>query len=76
LYVVHVKDSKERGSRIIMNISPLFTGDAGESGESEIWRYILEHDLVEALIAPRRRRRIPHHRVSGKLFDPVPEHHA
>jgi type I restriction enzyme M protein len=35
---------------IIMNGSPLFTGDAG-SGESEIRRYILEHDLLEALIA-------------------------
>jgi type I restriction enzyme M protein len=33
-----------------MNGSPLFTGDAG-SGESEIRRYILEHDLLEALIA-------------------------
>jgi type I restriction enzyme M protein len=33
-----------------MNGSPLFTGDAG-SGESEIRRFILEHDLLEALIA-------------------------
>ena len=33
-----------------MNGSPLFTGDAG-SGESEIRRYILENDLLEALIA-------------------------
>src|SRR5207248_6393589 len=40
------------GSRIaiIMNGSPLFTGDAG-SGESEIRRHILENDLLEALIA-------------------------
>jgi hypothetical protein len=30
--------------------SPLFTGDAG-SGESEIRRFILENDLLEALIA-------------------------
>jgi type I restriction enzyme M protein len=35
---------------IIMNGSPLFTGDAG-SGESEIRRYILENDWLEALIA-------------------------
>ena len=35
---------------IIMNGSPLFTGDAG-SGESEIRRYIFENDLLEALIA-------------------------
>jgi len=33
-----------------MNGSPLFTGDAG-SGESEIRRFILENDLLEALIA-------------------------
>jgi type I restriction enzyme M protein len=48
----HAKDPKEGGSRIaiIMNGSPLFTGDAG-SGESEIRRYILENDLLEALIA-------------------------
>jgi type I restriction enzyme M protein len=48
----HAKDSKEGGSRvaIIMNGSPLFTGDAG-SGESEIRRFILEDDLLEALIA-------------------------
>jgi len=41
-----------RGGRvaIIMNGSPLFTGDAG-SGESEIRRWILENDWLEALIA-------------------------
>ena len=33
-----------------MNGSPLFTGDAG-SGESEIRRWVLEHDWLEALIA-------------------------
>ncbi len=40
------------GSRIgiILNGSPLFTGGAG-SGESEIRRYILENDLLEAIIA-------------------------
>ncbi len=48
----HAKSPTEGGSRIaiIMNGSPLFTGDAG-SGESEIRRYILENDLLEALIA-------------------------
>ncbi|MGF1583049.1 MAG: N-6 DNA methylase [Gemmataceae bacterium] len=35
---------------IIMNGSPLFTGDAG-SGESRIRRWILEEDYLEALIA-------------------------
>ena len=35
---------------IIMNGSPLFTGDAG-SGESEIRRWVLENDWLEALIA-------------------------
>ena len=50
--LAHAKEPKEGGSRIaiIMNGSPLFTGDAG-SGESEIRRYILENDLLEALIA-------------------------
>jgi len=50
--LAHAKDPKEGGSRIaiIMNGSPLFTGDAG-SGESEIRRFILENDLLEALIA-------------------------
>jgi type I restriction enzyme M protein len=50
--LAHVREPGEGGSRvaIIMNGSPLFTGDAG-SGESEIRRYILEHDLLEALIA-------------------------
>lgn len=35
---------------IITNGSPLFTGDAG-GGESEIRRWILESDLLEAIIA-------------------------
>ena len=50
--LAHVKAPSENGSRIaiIMNGSPLFTGDAG-SGESEIRRWILENDLLEALIA-------------------------
>ena len=56
LFLLHmlarVKEPEEGGSRIaiIMNGSPLFTGDAG-SGESEIRRYIFENDLLEALIA-------------------------
>ena len=50
--LAHAKAPNEGGSRIaiIMNGSPLFTGDAG-SGESEIRRFILENDLLEALIA-------------------------
>ena len=56
LFLLHMlsraKDPEEGGSRIaiIMNGSPLFTGDAA-SGESEIRRYIFENDLLEALIA-------------------------
>jgi type I restriction enzyme M protein len=48
----HMKPVQEGGSRvaIIMNGSPLFTGDAG-SGESEIRRWILENDWLEALVA-------------------------
>lgn len=40
-----------QGSRVasIHNGSSLFTGDAG-SGESNIRRYLVEHDLVEAII--------------------------
>jgi type I restriction enzyme M protein len=50
--LAHLKDSKDGGSRVatIMNGSPLFSGDAG-SGESEIRRWILENDWLEALIA-------------------------
>jgi type I restriction enzyme M protein len=47
-----ISKMKPQGSRvaIIHNGSPLFTGDAG-SGPSEIRRYILENDLLEAIIA-------------------------
>ncbi len=50
--LAHTKESEQGGSRvaIIMNGSPLFTGDA-DSGESEIRRFILENDWLEALIA-------------------------
>ena len=46
------QDKTQEGSRIgiILNGSPLFTGGAG-SGESEIRRYILENDLLEAIVA-------------------------
>lgn len=42
----------EGGGRvgIVHNGSPLFTGDAG-SGESEIRRYILERDYLDAIVA-------------------------
>ena len=50
--LAHAEIPQQGGARIaiIMNGSPLFTGDAG-SGESEIRRFILEHDLLEALVA-------------------------
>jgi type I restriction enzyme M protein len=35
---------------LVHNGSPLFTGDAG-GGESEIRRYILEHDYLDAIVA-------------------------
>ena len=56
LFLLHLiakmRPAKEGGSRfgIVLNGSPLFTGGAG-SGESEIRRYVLENDLVEAIIA-------------------------
>jgi type I restriction enzyme M protein len=45
----HPSEGTSRVS-IIMNCSPRFTGDAG-SGESEVRRWILENDYLEALIA-------------------------
>lgn len=49
--VSKMRPVKDGGSRfgIVLNGSPLFTGGAG-SGESEIRRYMLENDLVEAII--------------------------
>lgn len=46
-----MRPAKDGGSRfgIVLNGSPLFTGGAG-SGESEIRKYMLENDLVEAII--------------------------
>jgi type I restriction enzyme M protein len=50
--IAHMKEPKDGGARlaIIMNGSPLFSGDAA-SGESEIRRSVFENDLLEALIA-------------------------
>ena len=56
LFLMHLiakmRPAKNGGSRfgIVLNGSPLFTGGAG-SGGSEIHRYVLENDLVEAIIA-------------------------
>ena len=56
LFLLHLiakmQPAADGGSRfgIVLNGSPLFTGGAG-SGESEIRRYVLENDLVEAIIA-------------------------
>jgi type I restriction enzyme M protein len=55
LFLMHLiskmRPAAEGGGRIgiVLNGSPLFTGDAG-SGESEIRRWILENDLLEAII--------------------------
>jgi type I restriction enzyme M protein len=55
LFLMHLlskmRPANEGGCRfgIVLNGSPLFTGGAG-SGESEIRRYVLENDLVEAII--------------------------
>lgn len=47
-----MRPESKGGSRvaIVMNGSPLFTGDAN-GGESEIRRYIFENDLLETLVA-------------------------
>jgi type I restriction enzyme M protein len=52
LHMISKMRDDEHGSRIgiVMNGSPLFTGGAG-SGESEIRRWMLEQDLVEAIVA-------------------------
>ena len=56
LFLLHLvkkmRPAQDGGGRIgiVLNGSPLFTGNAG-SGESEIRRYLLEQDLVEAIIA-------------------------
>ena len=55
LFLLHLlskmRPAVDGGSRfgIVLNGSPLFTGGAG-SGESEIRRYVLENDLVEAIV--------------------------
>jgi len=55
LFLMHLvskmRKPEDGGSRIgiVLNGSPLFTGHAG-SGESEIRRWLLENDLVEAII--------------------------
>ena len=48
----HMRPASGGGARacIVMNGSPLFTGSAG-GGETEIRRWILENDLLEALVA-------------------------
>jgi type I restriction enzyme M protein len=56
LFLLHLvskmRPVNEGGGRvgIVLNGSPLFTGSAG-SGESEIRRWLLEKDLVEAIVA-------------------------
>jgi type I restriction-modification system DNA methylase subunit len=56
LFLLHLiskmRPAQDGGCRfgIVLNGSPLFTGGAG-SGESEIRRYVLENDLLEAIIA-------------------------
>ncbi len=52
LLLSKMRAARDGGSRfgIVLSGSPLFTGGAG-SGESEIRRYVLEKDLVEAIIA-------------------------
>lgn len=55
LFLLHLlskmRPATDGGSRfgIVLNGSPLFTGGAG-SGESEIRRYVLENDLLEAIV--------------------------
>lgn len=56
LFIQHLVDKLERpengGGRaaIILSGSPLFTGNAGQ-GETEIRRWLLEYDLIDAIVA-------------------------
>ena len=54
LFLMHLLDKRHRDKptrmAIVLNGSPLFTGGAG-SGESEIRRWVLEDDYVEAIVA-------------------------
>lgn len=52
LFLLHLISKMNDNSRIgiILNGSPLFTGGAG-SGESEIRRFVLEQDLLDAIVA-------------------------
>jgi len=56
LFLMHLiskmRDPEDKGTRIaiVHNGSPLFTGAAG-SGESEIRRWIIENDWLEAIVA-------------------------
>ena len=51
-HLISKMKQSDSGSRvaIVFNGSPLFTGNAG-SGESEIRRWIIENDLLEAIVA-------------------------
>ena len=64
------RSPQDGGSRlaIVFNGSPLFTGDAG-GGESEIRRWIIENDWLEAVVAlPEQPSTIPEfRRISGCL---------
>jgi type I restriction enzyme M protein len=56
LFLLHLiskmREPEKGGGRvaIVLNGSPLFTGSAG-SGESEIRKWVIENDLLEAIIA-------------------------
>ena len=57
LFLMHMiskmKSKQDGGGRIVMvlNGSPLFTGEAGGESESSIRKWIIENDMLEAIIA-------------------------
>lgn len=57
LFLMHMiskmKPKEKGGARIamVLNGSPLFTGEAGGESESSIRRWIIENDMLEAIIA-------------------------
>ena len=65
-----MKPAEEGGSRIaiVFDGSPLFTGRRG-SGESEIRRWIIENDWLDAVVALGRPRPFPRRGLEGARWD-------
>ena len=75
LFLQHmIGKMKPEGSRvaIVFNGSPLFTGDAG-SGESNIRRWIIENDWLEAIVGAARPALLQHRHLHVRLDRDQPQ---